>query len=178
MASQHFRGPKRCEAMSELDSLRPLALGGCRQVQAVKITDLENLGQVLFLLTFPKNWLTRFEPLKKSQRNSTGKTANPPLEKVYSGQVKWKTFLRPKFRSPSFSEELDDKIRALEKVTRIRCEAQVRGVDELREVVDVPGAFENSVLELFEKSLRRKKIAETVAGPKKLKPQVAENKRP
>ena len=59
-----------------------------------------------------------------------------------------------------------------------RCEARVRGVDELREVVDVPDAFENPVLEPLEKALWRKMITEKVADPKKLKPQVVGNKRP
>jgi hypothetical protein len=51
----------------------------------------EIFGQIPFLLTFPKNLTTRFEPLKKSPRKSTGKIENPLVEKVSSGQAKWKT---------------------------------------------------------------------------------------
>ena len=43
------------------------------------------------LLTPSKNLTTRFEPLKKSPRKSTGKTENSPIKKVSSGQAKWKT---------------------------------------------------------------------------------------
>ena len=79
----------------------------------------DKLREKLLLLTPSKNLTTRFAPLKKSPRKSAGKTENSPTKKESSGQAKWKTrVFGPKFRPPSFSEELEDKLRTLEKVAQ------------------------------------------------------------